>query len=70
MKEVGLESLKDLNVYFRVNNIYTNHNLIIESDGVVIKKVKKRFLQPSEMEKIKINSDIIKSNIHIYLSKD
>ena len=66
----NINSQKDLNVYFRVNNIYTNHNLIIESDGVVIKKVKKRFLQPSEMEKIKINSDIIKSNIHIYLSKD
>lgn len=43
---------KPLELFLRVRDIYENSKLIVKLDGEEIKSFKKRFMMPSEMEKI------------------
>lgn len=49
----------DLELFIRVKDIYENSKLIVKLDGKEIKTFKKRFMMPSEMEKIKLKADIL-----------
>lgn len=49
---------KDLELFIRVMDIYENSKLIVKLDGREIKTFKKRFMMPSQMEKIKLKTDI------------
>ncbi len=52
-QKVRIENIKDnLDLFFRVRNIYKNAKLVIKADDEIIKEVKKRHLAPGEMEHI------------------
>ena len=44
----------DLTIRFRVNDNYRNSYIVVKSNGVEIKRIKKAVLAPGEMESVKI----------------
>ncbi len=48
-----------LNIFMRVNNIYKDKVLVAKSDGKVIKKFKRKYLAPAEMQRITLPKDLI-----------
>lgn len=58
-QRVNKENLdKPLNLFLRVKDIYENLKLIVKLDGQEIKSFKKRFMMPSEMEKMVLRPDV------------
>ena len=58
---IRVDNLDDtLELFMRVSEIYRNARLIVKADDVVIKKVKKMQMAPGEMERIRLNSKILK----------
>lgn len=58
-QRVNKENLdKPLNLFLRVKDIYENSKLIVKLDGQEIKSFKKRFMMPSEMEKMVLRPDV------------
>lgn len=51
--------MEDLELYFRVNNVFENAGIVLKIDDKVIKVIKKRHLAPGEMQKIKIRSGLL-----------
>ncbi|MDD3966037.1 MAG: FAD-dependent oxidoreductase [Candidatus Neomarinimicrobiota bacterium] len=51
--------MKELELYFRVNTVFDNARIVLKIDDKVFKEVKKRHLAPGEMERIKINSEVL-----------
>lgn len=49
---------KPLDLFLRVKDIYENSKLIVKLDGKEIKSFKKRFMMPSEMEKMTLRPDV------------
>jgi len=57
---VRIENLDErLDLFFRVNNVYNNVNIIIKADDAMIKKIKRRHVAPGEMEHIEIKKELI-----------
>ena len=52
---------KDMEIFFRVSNIYKECELIIKDQGKEILRIKKQKLVPGEMEKIKIKKEMLES---------
>lgn len=52
---------KDLTMFMRVNNIYTNKVIKVKSGGKIIATFKREHLAPSEMEKIIFNKEFLKN---------
>lgn len=48
---------KALDLFMRVDDVYSEMNMVISIDGREIKRVKKRHLAPGEMEAVKIKRD-------------
>ncbi|WP_432407219.1 NAD(P)/FAD-dependent oxidoreductase [Wukongibacter sp. M2B1] len=48
---------KALDLFMRVDDVYSEMNMVISIDGREIKRVKKRHLAPGEMEAVKIKKD-------------
>lgn len=61
---------KLLNVSFRVNNVYKNQKIKVKCEGKEIAEFKRTHLIPSEMEKIKIPTNLIKSSLTISIEGD
>lgn len=58
-QRVNKENLdKPLNLFLRVGDIYENSKLLVKLDDQEIKSFKKRFMMPSEMEKMVLRPDI------------
>lgn len=66
---VNTES-KLLNISFRVNNVYKNKKISVKCQDKEIAKFKRSHLVPSEMEKISVPTDLIKSNLVISIEGD
>ena len=52
---------RSLDLLLRVNSVYRNAKICVLADGKIIKEIKRPYLTPGEMEKVRINSDLIKS---------
>lgn len=50
-----------LDIMLRVTRVYHNARIRIQADGKIIKEVKRLHLAPGEMERVRINSDIMKT---------
>ncbi|WP_432662759.1 FAD-dependent oxidoreductase [Wukongibacter baidiensis] len=48
---------KTLDLFMRVDDVYSDMNMVISIDGKEIKRMKKRHLAPGEMEAVKIKKD-------------
>lgn len=54
------ENLDDeIILYFRVNNIYHNRNIMVKSNDEIIYSAKRRHLAPGEMEQVRIKTELI-----------
>ena len=61
---------KTLNISFRVNNVYKDKKISVKCQDKEIVGFKRSHLVPSEMEKISIPTDLIKSNLIISIEGD
>ena len=61
---------KTLNISFRVNNVYKDKKISVKCQDKEIAGFKRSHLVPSEMEKISIPTDLIKSNLIISIEGD
>ncbi|MCK4641773.1 MAG: FAD-dependent oxidoreductase [Candidatus Marinimicrobia bacterium] len=50
-----------LDLLLRVNSVYRNAKICVLADGKIIKEIKRPYLTPGEMERVRINSDLMKS---------
>ncbi len=50
-------TISDTRLFYRVDNVYTNKYLVIRCEDRIIKKIKKTYLLPGEMEKIDLKKD-------------
>lgn len=50
-----------LDLLLRVNSVYQNAKISVKADGKTIKEVKRRHLAPGEMERIRIDSQLMKN---------
>lgn len=50
---------KTLDLFFRVDNVYTDKDIVISSDQKVLKRYKRRHLAPAEMEKIVLPTSML-----------
>jgi NADPH-dependent 2,4-dienoyl-CoA reductase/sulfur reductase-like enzyme len=48
-----------VDLFMRVDDVYTNVNMVVKLDGVSIRTVKKKHLAPGEMESIKIPTKLL-----------
>lgn len=51
----------DTTLFFRVDNIYRNRDVVLSVDGVVCAKNKKRYLEPGQMETVKLTEEAIRA---------
>ncbi|RKY52237.1 MAG: hypothetical protein DRP93_08475, partial [Candidatus Neomarinimicrobiota bacterium] len=51
--------LNELELYFRVNQVYDNVKIVLRIDDEIIKETKKRHLAPGEMESIKVRTELL-----------
>ena len=61
---------KILNISFRVNNVYKHKKISVKCQDKEIARFKRNHLVPSEMEKISVPTDLIKSNLIISIEGD
>ena len=61
---------KLLNISFRVNNVYKDKKISVKCQDKEIARFKRSHLVPSEMEKISVPTDLIKSNLIISVEGD
>ena len=55
---VNIDDLgNNLKLFFRVNDIYRDIEILIESNGSLIKKIKKNQVFPSQMESITLDKN-------------
>jgi len=54
-----------VDLFMRVDNIFENRKLLVKSNGVTIKEIKKRYLRPGEMERINITAEDLKSAVSL-----
>ena len=59
--KVNLNNIDKVLMNFRVTKPFNNVYIRVCLDGVEIKKVKKMYLLPAEMESLEINKDILKA---------
>jgi NADPH-dependent 2,4-dienoyl-CoA reductase/sulfur reductase-like enzyme len=52
---------RSLDLLLRVNSVYRNAKIRVLADGKIIKEIKRPYLTPGEMERVRINSDLMKS---------
>ncbi len=52
---------RSLDLLLRVNSVYRNAKICVQADGKIIKEIKRPYLTPGEMERVRINSDLMKS---------
>jgi NADPH-dependent 2,4-dienoyl-CoA reductase/sulfur reductase-like enzyme len=58
---VRLENTEQtVDLFMRVDDVYTNVNMVVKLDGVSIRTIPKKHLAPGEMESIKIPTKILK----------
>lgn len=50
---------KALDLFMRVDDVYSDMNMVISIDGREIKRMKKKHLAPGEMEAVKIKKDVL-----------
>ena len=50
---------KDVNVFFRVADVYKNVKVNVYKDGELVLSKKKQRVAPGEMESLKLSADII-----------
>lgn len=50
---------KTLELFMRVINIYEDSTIVVKLDGNVAKKIKRKFMHPSEMQRFTIDSKLI-----------
>lgn len=63
-QDIRLENVEDkVNLYFRVRNVYEYAEISVKYNGKQIKKVKKRFIAPGEMENIKFSKELLKEDM-------
>jgi NADPH-dependent 2,4-dienoyl-CoA reductase/sulfur reductase-like enzyme len=60
-QHIDLGSDEEINLFMRVRNIYSNKKLVVRCGEDVILEKKRLHMIPSEMESLKIKSDIIKN---------
>ncbi len=61
---------KLLSISFRVNNVYKDKKISVKCQDKEIARFKRSHLVPSEMEKISVPTDLIKSNLIISIEGD
>lgn len=54
---------KPLELFLRVKDVYDKAKIIVKLDGEELKTFKKKFITPSEMEKIKLLPDLFQGNL-------
>ena len=57
----SITEIKDVTVYFRVNNVYKNVKINVYDNGKLVLSKKKLKVAPAEMETVKLSADIIKN---------
>ena len=57
----SITEIKDVTVYFRVNNVYKNVKINVYDNGKLVLSRKKLKVAPAEMETVKLSADIIKN---------
>ena len=60
---INLNNVDEINLFFRVKSPHKSSKILIYDGDVIVKEIKKTYLVPSEMENIKIKSELIKGNI-------
>lgn len=65
--QVNLDNIDTLKLSFRVNKPYQNSIIYISQDDKIIKKIKKAYLIPAEMENIVIDKSLFENNSPIKL---
>lgn len=60
---INLNNLEEINLFFRVNAPHKSSKIVVYSGERKIKEIKKSYLVPSEMENIKIKTDLIDDEI-------
>lgn len=53
---------KSMDLFMRVNDVYKDARVVIKTDNEVFKQIKRRHLAPGEMERVKINTESLKTN--------
>lgn len=56
---INLDNLEEINLFFRVSNPHKTSKILVYSGDKLIKEFKKTYLVPSEMENIKLKTDLI-----------
>lgn len=52
---------KHIDLFFRVDNVYTNKDIVLSSNNQVIKRYKRKHLAPAEMEKIVLPTSVLQN---------
>lgn len=52
---------RSLDLLLRVNSVYRNAKICVLADGKIIKEIKRPYLTPGEMERVRINSDLVQN---------
>jgi len=63
-----IDSTSSMQFYFRVSDVYENKYILIKNNNLVIKKIKKRIMVPSEMQSIKLSISELNHIISGFLS--
>lgn len=50
-----------VDLFMRVDNIYTNKKLVVRAGDTVIRTIRKAYMRPGEMERIRISAESLKS---------
>jgi NADPH-dependent 2,4-dienoyl-CoA reductase/sulfur reductase-like enzyme len=59
---------KNLDLFMRVKNVYSHGKLVIRVDGVPVREIKKKHMAPGEMERIKLDLELLKDKNDSILS--
>lgn len=60
-QKINIEAVEDnLNIFLRVNNVYTNKALVVRCNGKVVAAFKKKHLAPAEMERLILTKEQLK----------
>ncbi|MBP7072666.1 MAG: FAD-dependent oxidoreductase [Clostridia bacterium] len=61
---------QSVDLFMRVNKIFTNKKLVVKSGDTVIRMIKKAYMRPGEMERINITAESLKTADNLLLTVD
>lgn len=63
----------NIKIYFRVNKVFKNSKIIIESNNSIIKTIKRKYMAPAEMQNINLNNkeiNMINENLKFKIKEE